>query len=62
MDTGDHIGTVTKKWGGMCKETLLDADNFNIEFLEGFGVTLQEKILILATTFLIDFMYYSTDG
>ena len=39
-----------------------DADNFQIEFLTGKNVSVEEKILILATTFLIDLMYYENDG
>ena len=59
---GDQVATVTKKWGGFCKEAVLDADNFQIDFFAGKNVTIEEKILILATTFLIDLMYYENDG
>lgn len=58
----DHVATVTKKWGGFCKETVLDADNFQLDFNSQKNVSLQEKILILATTFLIDLMYFENDG
>ena len=53
---------MTKKWGGFCKEAVLDADNFQIDFFPEKNVTIEEKILILATTFLIDLMYYENDG
>ena len=59
---GDHVSTITKKWGGFCKEAVLDADNFQIDFFEEKAISVEEKILILATTFLIDLMYYENDG
>ena len=58
----DHIATITKKWGGFCKEAVLDADNFTIDFFAEKNVSVQEKMLLLATTFLIDLMYYENDG
>jgi hypothetical protein len=56
------VATVTKKWGGLCKETMMDADNFQIDFFAEKQVSIVEKILVLATTFLIDLMYYENDG
>jgi hypothetical protein len=58
----EHVATVTKKWGGLCKETMMDADNFQIDFFAEKQVSIVEKILVLATTFLIDLMYYENDG
>ena len=58
----EHIATITKKWGGFCKEAVLDADNFTIDFNSEKNVSVEEKMLLLATTFLIDLMYYENDG
>lgn len=55
-DNGEHVATVTKKWGGFCREAVLDADNFVIDFLRNMSV--DEKALILASAFLIDLMYF----
>jgi len=61
LDTeGSQVALITKKWMGCFKEALTDADNFVIEFNE--GLPLQTKILIFATTFLIDMMYYEMNN
>ena len=46
--------------GGCCRDAVLDADNFVIEFLLNSSV--EEKALILATAFLIDLMYFENSG
>ena len=51
------MATITKLWGGCCRETVLDADNFVIEFY--LNMSVEEKALILASAFLIDLMYFS---
>ena len=55
-----QLATITKKWLGCCRETVIDADNFEINFQN--SCTVEEKALILAATFLIDLMYYENDG
>ena len=53
---GNDVATISKKWMGCFKETMTDADNFVIDFLT--NLTVEEKSMILASTFLIDLMYY----
>ena len=55
--SGSHVATITKLWGGCCRETVLDADNFVIEFY--LNMSVEEKAMILATAFLVDLMYFS---
>lgn len=55
---GQELATVTKKWMGCCREAALDADNFVVEYSSHVTVSAQDKAMILASTFLIDLMYY----
>ena len=57
VDNGSQVATITKLWGGCCRETVLDADNFVIEFY--LNMSVEEKAMILATAFLVDLMYFS---
>ena len=57
VENGSHVATITKLWGGCCRETVLDADNFVIEFY--LNMSVEEKAMILATAFLVDLMYFS---
>ena len=52
--------TITKLWGGCCRDAVLDADNFVIEFI--LNTSVEEKALVLATAFLIDLMYFENSG
>lgn len=55
------VGKIYKQWSGMAKETFTDADNFAITFPMDLDVRI--KAVILAATFLIDYMYFeSTDS
>ena len=57
LDTdGAEMALISKKWMGCFKEALTDADNFVIDFNE--GLPLETKVLIFASTFLIDMMYF----
>jgi len=51
------VGKIYKKWGGLVKELVSDADTFVVEFGQD-DMTLQAKACIIGLTFLIDFMYF----
>jgi hypothetical protein len=54
---GDHeIGRIAKRWSGLLKETLTDADNFGVTFPP--DLPRDHKALLLAAVFLIDFVYF----
>ena len=57
VENGSHVATITKLWGGCCRETVLDADNFVIEFY--LNMSVEEKAMTLAAAFLVDLMYFS---
>ena len=59
-DQDQVVATVTKKWGGLCTEALLEADSFFIEYLDR-NLTVEEKSLILSSAFLIDLNYFEAD-
>ena len=59
VENGGHVGTITKLWGGCCREAVLDQDNFVIDFY--LNMSIEEKALILATAFLIDLMYFTNE-
>lgn len=57
LDTdGSSLASIAKKWKGCLRETLTDADNFEISFNEGLST--DTKVLVLGATFLIDMMYF----
>jgi len=60
IDNGNQVATITKLWGGCCRDAVLDADNFVIEFI--LNTSVEEKALVLATAFLIDLMYFENSG
>ncbi|CAK1601539.1 unnamed protein product [Parnassius mnemosyne] len=51
-----RIGVIRKKWSGMAREALTNADNYVIEFPADLDVRF--KAAVIGTCFLIDFMYY----
>lgn len=53
---GRPVGCVRKKWSGLIKESIMDADNFEVEFTAGTALGL--RALILAAAFLIDLVYF----
>ena len=55
-EDGRQLGTVTKKWGGVTREALTDADSFLVEMQRDLDVSL--KAGLLGTVFLIDFMFF----
>lgn len=54
------IGKVTKQWSGFVQEAFTDTDNFSVTFPMDMDIT--AKALLLASVFLIDFMYYETNN
>ena len=54
--TGAELGKIQKKWSGLAQELFTAADNFGIEYPR--GLPKEHKALLLAATFLIDFMYF----
>jgi len=59
---GQELATVTKRWLGFCTEAVTDIDNFVVEYSDIADVSVQDKAMILAATFLIDLMYYEESG
>jgi len=53
---GRLAGKITKKWSGLLKEALTDADNFGVEL--GPELRAEERTLLLAAVFLIDFVHF----
>ncbi len=57
MDTsGTEIGMIHKQWGGCLQEMCTRATNFDIVYPVNLDATM--KCLLIAATFLIDFMYF----
>ena len=50
------------RWLGFCTEAVTDIDNFVVEYSDMADVSVQDKAMILAATFLIDLMYYEESG
>lgn len=56
MAGGQQVGKISKQWSGLLKEAFTDADNFGVEFGPSMSPAL--RTLVLAATFLIDFLYF----
>ena len=57
---GVECGKITKKWSGLMKEGITDADNFGVLFPGDEGV--ESKALFLGAVFLIDFVHFENKG
>ncbi len=55
-NNGVEYGKITKKWSGLLKEGMTDADNFGVTFPAQWDVKL--KALFLGAVFLIDFVHF----
>ena len=55
-----EYGKITKKWSGLLKEGMTDADNFGVMFPAKWDVKL--KALFLGAVFLIDFVHFENKG
>jgi hypothetical protein len=53
---GNDVGAIRKRWSGIGKEMFTDADNFGVELSASADPQLRQ--LILAATFLIDFVHF----
>jgi len=57
---GVDCGKITKKWSGLMKEGMTDADNFGVMFPADGDV--ESKALFLGAVFLIDFVHFENKG
>ena len=55
---GEEIGRIAKKWTGVLKESLSDADNFAMSFPA--ELQLNHKGVLLGAVFLIDFVHFES--
>lgn len=53
---GSPAGVLTRRWGGLARETFTDANNFTLELYPSLSMTMRK--LLLAAAFLIDFNWY----
>lgn len=56
LDESASVGKITKQWTGLLKEAFTDADNFGIQF--PLDLDVKVKAVLLAATFLIDFLFF----
>ena len=56
FDGDQQVGCVRKRWSGLGREMLTDADAFGVEYAEDLDV--EAKLMLLATVFLIDFLHF----
>lgn len=56
MQNNKIYGKIRKSWRGWAGEVLTDSDTFGIQFPD--GATREEKKVLLAAVFLIDFIYF----
>ena len=56
VQDGKRYGAVRKSWSGALKEIFTDADMFGLQFPD--GASQDEKSLLLAAVFLIDFVHF----
>jgi len=57
---GLTVGKITKKWSGLFKEAMTDADNFGVTFPD--DADQRAKALLLGAVFLIDFVHFEDTG
>lgn len=55
-----NVGRISKQWGNLMRELFTDADNFGIQFPGDLDVRI--KAVIIGAVFLIDFMFFETQG
>jgi uncharacterized protein YxjI len=54
------VGRIVKKWTGLAKEALTDADTFGLTFPA--GCTVQSKAVLLGAVLLIDFVHFENES
>jgi uncharacterized protein YxjI len=57
---GQEVGLIQKRWSGFGKEMFTDADNFGVTF-EGVRDA-RLRTLVVAATFLLDFVHFENRG
>ena len=57
---GQELGMITKKWSGLFKEAVSDADNFAVTFPADANNAM--KAVLLGAVFLIDFVHFENKG
>jgi len=57
---GQEVGLIQKRWSGFGKEMFTDADNFGVSF-EGVRDS-RLRTLVVAATFLLDFVHFENRG
>jgi hypothetical protein len=60
LKDGVECGKITKKWSGLMKEGMTDADNFGVQYPVDWDVPW--KALFLGAVFLIDFVHFENKG
>jgi uncharacterized protein YxjI len=57
---GQQVGLIQKRWSGLGKEMFTDADNFGVTFENVRDARLRS--LVVAATFLLDFVHFENRG
>tara|TARA_B100000029_G_scaffold516554_1_gene630842 strand:+ start:7790 stop:8398 length:609 start_codon:yes stop_codon:yes gene_type:complete len=57
---GEEQGKITKKWGGLIKEAISNADDFGVTWPADCDAVV--KCVLLGAVFLIDFIYFESRG
>lgn len=60
MQGDQEVGRITKQWSGLLREAFTNADTFGVEL--GPSMDPRLRSLVLAATFLIDFLYFEDRG
>jgi uncharacterized protein YxjI len=61
LQNGQEIARVVKKWSGLLREAVSDADTFGIQFLQ-LGIPENLRWLILGSAFSIDLEFFEGKG
>lgn len=60
--SGEELGRVTKKWGGLAKELFTSADNYIVAIEDELSDDPEAKMLLLAAALAIDIVYKESKG
>jgi uncharacterized protein YxjI len=60
LANGQECGLITKKWGGLVRESFTDADQFGVQLPPNIGIDL--KAVFLGAVFLIDFAHFEDNN
>ena len=58
---GRDVAAIRKRWGGILKEAMTDADQFEVEFTDP-SLSHAERILMLTAGVFVDLMYFEQKG